>query len=107
CIGSFLTVLLVVSFSGYTLPHYLNIVFPVSAVLTSSFIIENLQDIKWNRKIYTIQLVVCFILLIGITFLNAWAFPLTGILLIVITILLLSIVFYFLRSDRFNKMQKA
>jgi 4-amino-4-deoxy-L-arabinose transferase-like glycosyltransferase len=34
--GTFITLLLIVSFSGFKLPHYLNIVFPTTAILTGS-----------------------------------------------------------------------
>ncbi len=58
--GVFITMLLLVTFSGFKLPHYLNIAFPSSAVLTAAYIIKNRGNEKWVRSVFIIQLVVFF-----------------------------------------------
>ncbi len=73
--GVFITILLVVSFSGFKLPHYLNIVFPTTAVLVASFILEKKENLKWIKMFHRIQFVIVVILLLLIAFINTWAFP--------------------------------
>src|SRR5204862_5597815 len=63
-VGAFVVVLLVVSFSGFKLPHYLNIIFPVIAVLTASFIISKRYNGKWIRAFLIIQSSVTMIILL-------------------------------------------
>lgn len=107
CIGTFLTVLLVVSFSGYKLPHYLNIVFPVSAICTASFIIEKGGEINWRNLFFGLQLAVSAVLLAGLAFINAWAFPVRNMGFIVVTTFFLSAIFYLIRSKAVDKTRKA
>lgn len=48
CLGSGLATFLLFSFSGFQLPHYLNIVFPFYAILTAQFLV-NLTAINLKR----------------------------------------------------------
>ena len=105
--GVFITMLLVVSFSGFKLPHYLNIIFPATAVLTASFIHGNATESKWSSRIFIIQAIIVGILLAGAVLIHAWAFPLKGFLKLLVVILLLSLVFYFFRSSMYSRLQKA
>jgi 4-amino-4-deoxy-L-arabinose transferase-like glycosyltransferase len=105
--GVFLTVLLIVSFSGFKLPHYLNIVFPVSAVLTASFIISKQQRAGWIKKILIIQSAIVMLLLLLTTAINAWAFPPKKGWIIAGVVLLLAVVFYFIKSKLYSSLQKA
>jgi 4-amino-4-deoxy-L-arabinose transferase-like glycosyltransferase len=105
--GVFLVMLIVVSFSGFKLPHYLNIVFPATAVLAAAFIIARKENAKWVKIIFRIQLLtVCLLLLIGAV-INTWAFPVIGLGLIAGIVLLLSVVFYFFKSPAYSRLQKA
>ncbi|MBK5273065.1 MAG: hypothetical protein JJE22_18855, partial [Bacteroidia bacterium] len=105
--GVFIIILLVVSFSGFKLPHYLNIVFPTSAVLTAAFILHKKNTGKWIRAILIIQGSVVFLLLILVAIINAWAFPVRNTWVIIGMILLLSVVFYFIKSKMYSSLQKS
>lgn len=106
-IGTFLTMLLLISFSGFKLPHYLNIIFPTTAILVASFILQNKEKPKWASIFFVMQSCLVVILLLATIILNAWAFPVHWFMLIVCSVLLLSVVFYFYLSQTFQKTQKA
>lgn len=106
-IGVFITILLVVSFSGFKLPHYLNMVFPTTAVLAASFIIEKKENLKWIKMFHRIQFVVVVIFLLLIALINTWAFPVKSSWVIVGVVLLLAVVFYFIKSPAYGYLQKA
>jgi 4-amino-4-deoxy-L-arabinose transferase-like glycosyltransferase len=105
--GTFLVMLLIVSFSGFKLPHYLNIVFPITAIITAAFIINKQSQPKQVKNIYTIQLILIGLLLVMAAVINSWAFPVNTILLIAGLVLLLAIVFYFIKSTAYTQLQKA
>ena len=105
--GTFIIVLLVVSFSGFKLPHYLNIIFPVTAVLAAVFIISLRSSGKWVRGILVIQMIVVALILLVIAVINAWAFPAKNGWVIAGVVLLLAVVFYFIKSKTYGRLQKA
>ncbi|HWR33871.1 MAG TPA: glycosyltransferase family 39 protein, partial [Chitinophagaceae bacterium] len=104
--GVFLVMLVVVSLSGFKLPHYLNIVFPTTAVLTASFILEKNENSKWVRTLFIIQLILIVLLLLAAMVINGWAFPVKNIWVIAGLVLLLAVVFYFLKSSFYSRLQK-
>lgn len=105
--GVFLVMLVTISFSGFKLPHYLNIVFPSTAVLTASFILEKTGDVKWVKSIWVIQ-VICVVLLVLIaSVINVWAFPVSNTWVSIGVIFLLALLFYFFKSSLFTRLQKA
>jgi len=103
-LATFIAIVLILTFSGFKLPHYLNIIFPATAVMTSSWLLQS--SIK-PRVIYMIQMIVCFLILILAAVINTWAFPLNNFWLIAATILLLAVAFYFLKSRQLNYVQRA
>ncbi|MBK8301393.1 MAG: glycosyltransferase family 39 protein [Chitinophagaceae bacterium] len=105
--GVFIVILLIVSFSGFKLPHYLNIVFPATAVMAAACIISKQANTQWSKTIFIVQLVLIILLLLVITAINGWAFPVKSILIIAGVVLLLAVVFYFIKSDVYNRLQKA
>ncbi|MBC7948143.1 MAG: glycosyltransferase family 39 protein [Chitinophagaceae bacterium] len=105
--GVFLCVALLVSASGFKLPHYLNVIFPTASVMTAAFIIRRQGNIKAEKTILTIQLVQVILLLLLSIFINAWAFPVKSVWIIIVTVFLLAIVFYFMKSTAFSRLQKA
>jgi len=105
--GVFIVILLVVSFSGFKLPHYLDIVFPSTAVMTAAYIISNRTRPSQIKNIYILQLVLILLLLVVVTALNAWAFPVKNGLVITGIVILLAVVFYFIKSASFDRLQKA
>lgn len=75
-IGTFLIMAIMITFSGFKLPHYINIIFPSIAVLTSAYLMEKLNSEVLTRRLFVTQLVVCILCLIVAVIINAWAFPL-------------------------------
>ncbi|HEV8504330.1 MAG TPA: glycosyltransferase family 39 protein [Chitinophagaceae bacterium] len=102
--ATFLTIVIVLTLSGFKLPHYINIIFPATAVITASWII--VASIR-PRVLFIIQMVVCFLMLLLVALVNAWAFPVKSLLIILLTVLLLAVVFYFLRNQQLSYVQKA
>jgi 4-amino-4-deoxy-L-arabinose transferase-like glycosyltransferase len=105
--GVFLVMLIIVSLSGFKLPHYLNIVFPTTAVLVAAFIIQQKEDLKWIKSIFIMQLILVSLLLLLGAVINAWAFPVKSVWVIAGIILLLALVFYFIKSAAYDRLQKA
>ncbi|MEO7982759.1 MAG: glycosyltransferase family 39 protein [Bacteroidota bacterium] len=105
--GVFITILLIVSFSGFKLPHYLNIVFPTTAVMTAAFLSSKATEPKWIRSIFTIQLILVALIFVLVTVINTWAFPVKSIFIVSGVIFLLALVLYFLKSTVYNSLQKA
>lgn len=102
----FLTMLVIISVSSFKLPHYLNIVFPASAVFTAAFLCNNVSPAA-TKKLYRLQVAVAVILLLVALLVNVWAFRITGILVLVTALALLALVFYFLLNRRlgfFNRL---
>ena len=104
--GVFMVILLIVSFSSFKLPHYLNVIFPVAAVITASYILKNSHKSRWVRNIYWLQIALCVILLLGIVLINGWAFPVNYGWVIAGVILFLALVFYFFKSALYSRAQK-
>ncbi len=90
---TFVVILLVVSFSGFKLPHYLNIVFPVAAVLTAGYILEKRENLRLIKQFRTIQIIISLLLLLLVAGFTIWAFPVHHLGIIIFTILLLSLFF--------------
>ena len=105
--GVFIVMLLLISFAGFKLPHYLNIIFPATAVMTASFIYGKGSQPKWIKSIFIIQLIITLLLLLLVSVINAWAFPVNGVWVITGIILLLAVVFYFFRTKTYDPLQKA
>ena len=105
--GVFLTMLVVVSLSGFKLPHYLNVVFPTTAVLTAHYLLRQQSQPGLSKTIFIIQAVISVLLLLGLILINGWAFPVHSVLIIVAVVFLLALVFYFFIASSFSKLQKA
>lgn len=105
--AAFLIVLLTVSLSSFKLPHYLNIVFPLAAVMTAVFVLGKSGKNAWIKRILVIQYILVALLLLAGAMINAWAFPVKPVWIIAGAVLLLAVVFYFIRSTMYNRLQKA
>lgn len=100
-LGTFLVMALMITFSGFKLPHYINIIFPAGSVLTAAFILEKSGDTKWVRAFFTIQLLVCFLCIAIALAINTWAFPVKNGLVIGVALIFVAasiIVFRFLKT---------
>ena len=85
--GAALLIMLLMSTSQFKLPHYLNIIFPLFALITAKSIFRLIEAKKpipaWIRiTLYAI----CGVYILAAIFLNAWAFPLNNISLILFAI---------------------
>ena len=87
---------LMLTFSGFKLPHYLNIIFPVAAVMTASFLYERKERRKNLRPFLLIQVVLCSLCLLVAGAVNVWAFPLYNVIVIIGFLLLVAVVAFFL-----------
>jgi 4-amino-4-deoxy-L-arabinose transferase-like glycosyltransferase len=87
--GTFLIMAIMITFSGFKLPHYINIIFPSIAVLTSAYLIEKMNEQKTTQRLFTTQLVICILCLLVAVVVNAWAFPMKNWIIISISVLLL------------------
>jgi 4-amino-4-deoxy-L-arabinose transferase-like glycosyltransferase len=105
--GVFMTMLITISLSGFKLPHYLNIVFPTTAVITASFILSKTNKPGWIKAIFIIQVSAVILLLLLAGLINAWAFPVRNGWIIAGVIILLALVFYFIKSSQYDRLQKA
>lgn len=105
--GILLVMIVLVSFSSFKLPHYLNIAFPFAALLTAAWLLYIANNSKWIKIVFIIQSVVIIILLILIAIINVWAFPLRSGWIITFLVLLLSVVFYFIINNTHSLLQKS
>lgn len=105
--GVFLIMLIIVSLSNFKLPHYLNIIFPFTAVIASAFILNRRGEKKWVRIIYYLQLSLSLLLLLVAAIINFWAFPVENYRVMVLVVVILSVFFYFIKSTTLNSLQKA
>ena len=76
-------------------------------MLTAAFIIGKQQQPGWIKKILIIQSTVVLLLLLLTTVINAWAFPPKKGWIIAGVVLLLAVVFYFIKSNLYSSIQKA
>ncbi len=106
CTGTFLLLLLLFSFSGSRLPHYLNIAFPVSSVMTAAYLTGNSRAERMKKLVAVIQGINVFSLLAVALILNAWAFPVNSFWVTAGAVLLLALVFYFIKSKSYTLEQK-
>jgi 4-amino-4-deoxy-L-arabinose transferase-like glycosyltransferase len=97
-LGTIIPIALILTFSGFKLPHYLNIIFPAAAVLTAGWIQQLVQEQKGQKPYAITQVVVCSLLLVAVALLNVWAFPVYE-LWIVIGVLMMGIVTYLLLKN--------
>lgn len=106
-LSTFVVMLLLVSFSGFKLPHYLNIIFPVASVMAAVFVVGAQSPGRLIRPVFAIQLVISVLLLLVAAVINVWAFPVKRVWIIIEVVLLLALFFYFIKSSLFDRLQKA
>jgi 4-amino-4-deoxy-L-arabinose transferase-like glycosyltransferase len=105
--GVFIVVAIIVSLSGFKLPHYINIVFPAAAVMTAVYILNRQSQPKQGKRIFILQLIFTGLLLVLSAVIHVWAFPVTRIWVVAGVILLLAVIFYFVKSTAYTHLQKA
>ena len=105
--GVFVILALLINFSNFKLPHYMPIITPATALIVSHFIAARGNNEKWKKAFYIIQLAAAALLLVTAVFVNVWAFPVKNTLVLAGLIFFLAMVFYFLLSRMYSKIQKA
>ena len=80
-IGTFMVVGVLISLSGFKLPHYLNIIFPVSAVMTAAYLLDQAGNEKIMKRLWIVQVVLCSLMLAVAIVINTWVFPAGNVLL--------------------------
>ena len=103
-IATIIIIALLLTFSSFKLPHYLNITFPAAAVLVSSWILNTSTNPK---IIYGIQACVSALVILLVATLNVLAFPVDKPFLLIGIIFFLSVFFYFLINYQLDRLQKA
>jgi len=105
--GVFVMLAALISFSNFKLPHYLPILAPATALIIAHLFVSRWNDDRWKNPLYFIQLFATVLLLATAALINVWAFPVKNNFVLTGVILLLAIVFYFLLSRSFSKIQKS
>jgi len=67
-------IMLLLSFSGYKLPHYLNILFPFFAIMTAAYVLDE-RTAKHGTVMLKVQIIVIVLLSTTALILNAWSLP--------------------------------
>jgi 4-amino-4-deoxy-L-arabinose transferase-like glycosyltransferase len=87
--GTFLVMAVLITFAGFKLPHYINIIFPSTSVLTAAYLVQSLDREKLVHRLFITQLVVCSLCLFAAMVLNLWAFAVKSWLVVAGAVLLL------------------
>jgi hypothetical protein len=87
-----------ITFSGFKLPHYINIIFPSAAVLTAGFLLQTIDRQRFSKGLLVTQLVVCVLCLLAAVLINTWAFPLKNWLVVTAAVVFLGAVFFIQKS---------
>ena len=96
-----------ISLSGFKLPHYLNIIFPVPSIMVANLLLSKIHDGAWIKSIFVMQLSTTVLLFLLAAVLNSWAFPIGNPWLLIFILLLLTGLYFFMRSPVLSKLQKA
>jgi len=96
-----------INFSNFKLPHYLPILAPATSLMVAHHFVLKRNNEGWQNAFYIIQVVASILLLALAAVVNVWAFPVKNTLVLIGVIILLAIVFYFLLSKSFSKIQKS
>lgn len=104
--GTFVTMAILITFSGFKLPHYINIIFPSVAVLTSGYLLEKSGSTKAIHRLSVIQVIICVLCLLVATLVNTWAFPLQNWMVFVCAAVFLILFVLVLRSLK-QQLQKT
>lgn len=94
-IGVFI-ILIVISFSKFKLPHYLNSLLPILSVLVAGYLIELYHtSTKWDKLLFYVQISVMSLLLLGLALLIFWAFQIQNFLILIVYLLFIGVLFIY------------
>lgn len=106
-VACLLTHLLIISFSGFKLPHYLVIVFPTTSILVADLLLAARKAGKQEKILLYMQYAVTVALLVVTVLLNAWIFPLHSYFFNAAVVVLLAVLIYQFRVALLDGFQKA
>lgn len=92
--GTVTIIFAIISASNFKLPHYLNILLPLFSILLAGCLTSPLRR-KLQRDLFITQIIQAGILLVGVTVMAVWIFPLQNFLLITLLFLPGILYFYF------------
>lgn len=100
--------LIIMSFSKFKLPHYLNVLFPFFAIFTAAYLyhLVNANRKGTLKKLLYVQYFIIAITIALLLAVNLWAFPVTNLLVIIVGIAWLAFLVYNLfdkKQDAFRK----
>ncbi|MCJ8210452.1 glycosyltransferase family 39 protein [Mucilaginibacter sp. RS28] len=95
-VGTIIIIFAIISSSGYQLPHYLNVLFPIFAVLTAGHIINKAEehDEKALKISLYIQYFVAGVILFLLVLLNLWCFPVKSVVMAILALVVLGVLIY-------------
>jgi 4-amino-4-deoxy-L-arabinose transferase-like glycosyltransferase len=102
---TFIVMFFILSSSGFKLPHYLNILFPLLSILTAHEILK-VTKVGDGKFLVIAQFIVSMLMLLTVIILNAFIFPITNILVLLCTILFVTGYVWFRKQTR-NSYQNA
>jgi 4-amino-4-deoxy-L-arabinose transferase-like glycosyltransferase len=104
--GTIIIVAILITLAGYKLPHYLNVIFPVAAVIGAHFIISSSQQNHFQNAFSIISWINVITILLITVVVNAWLFPVNSFWLIATSICLTAIPIYILSGRTYTKSAK-
>ncbi len=77
-VGGITLIFILISFAQFKLPHYLNILIPLFAVLSGGFLDARYRQgqLKWLRRVARLQAGILGIVVVALTLIGLWVFPL-------------------------------
>lgn len=95
-IGGLLAIFHVINLAQFKLPHYINILFPLFAILTASYLyrLQEQGKLRALKTIRIIQVVIISLLAVLVIVLNMWAFPIDNVFLAILYLGLLGFLIY-------------
>lgn len=107
-VGTIVIIFAIISSSGYQLPHYLNVLFPIFAVLTAGHLTAKAERNESTALTFClyVQYFVMGAVLFLLILLNLWCFPVKSILVDITAIILSGILIYAIikKQAAFNKL---
>lgn len=95
-IGGLLAIFHVINLAQFKLPHYINILFPLFAILTASYLyrLQEHDELRALKTIRIIQVVIISLLALLVIVLNMWAFPIDSVFLAILYLGLFGVLIY-------------
>ncbi|WP_295767298.1 glycosyltransferase family 39 protein [uncultured Mucilaginibacter sp.] len=100
--GTIIVIFAIISSSGYQLPHYLNVLFPVFAIITAGFLMQKFEmhQFKALSAFLKVQYLVIFIVAILLILLNFWCFPLNRVAVIATSLIVVAAMIYVFAKEQ-------